>query len=343
VRIVVSRVLIALGAGCLLFAAVYEAVGYPWKILFSDQEELNIDTMPDPTPPSLEYIDALLELAETPSPAAEPASATPGVRALPSDTSPSEETASPDAAEEQEQPANLPGEGDGFFNFDKPKPKPSQPPVVLLGALKIPKLNISINIVEGAEQRELLLGAGHVPSSPAIGKAGNVVVAGHRTTRAMHPFRHLDKMEAGDVVILKNDSHTYTYSTLEWFVVKDTENWVLGQVDGVEYCLTLITCHPVGSAKERIILRAELLSVDGAPVEEHYPPPPAPPEGGGQQSQEPEQPQTPELTSPPEPSPGEEAPDPAEPPQSPEQSPSGEPLSGTDPEASPIPEQNPGS
>ncbi len=258
-RIIISRVLIIVGAAFILFAAGYEAVGYPWRILFTDSSELNIDRLPDPTPPDVDYIDALLESWEDPyDNEPEPsASVAPSIEQPPSPDTPSGE---------------LPGQGDNYLNFDKAesKPKVSYPPAVLIGAVKIPKLDVSVNLVEGTGTRDLLVGAGHVSSTPEMGSKGNAVVAGHRVTRSMHPFRHLDKMEAGDTVILKNDSHTYTYSTVEWFIVKNTENWVMGKVEEIPYCLTLVTCHPVGSARERLILRAELIDIDGIPPEEFY-------------------------------------------------------------------------
>lgn len=235
---IVSRVLIITGAACILFAAAYEAIGYPWQILFKGQDELNADSLPDPSPPNVDYIVSLYE-----------------------DWEPPQETDEPE----------LPGADDGYLNLAGPDTASSLPPITLLGWVKVPKLEVSVNLLEGTGTQELLVGAGHVRSTPAVGAKGNCVIAGHRVTRVMHPFRHLDKMKEGDLVVLENDMHTYTYSAVGTpFAVKNTENWVMGEVKEIDYCLTIVTCHPVGSARERLILRCKLIDIDGMSPEAFY-------------------------------------------------------------------------
>lgn len=249
-----SRALIAAGILLMAAALIYEAANYPWQILFKSGEQLQEDHMPDPTPPPG------AALAHT----------------VPADDGPKEDGSGKDGLEDGDGPLPedsdlLPGEGDSFVaGFGKA----SAEALVVLGAIKIPKLSISVNILQGTSQQTLLYGAGHVTGSARIGAKGNVVIAGHRVTYVMHPFRHLDKMEPGDTVILKDDLHTYIYQTLETFIIDGAETWVMEKVEDVPYCLTLITCHPVGSAKQRLILRAALVTVDGTPYEEYYAKPP---------------------------------------------------------------------
>jgi hypothetical protein len=96
----------------------------------------------------------------------------------------------------------------------------------------------------------------------------------------MHPFRHLDKMAAGDYVFVKYAEHTYVYETTETFVVSNKDRWIMDPVPSERYLLTLITCHPVGSARQRLILRARLIEIDGMTPQEFYAPEvPETPEG----------------------------------------------------------------
>ena len=133
----------------------------------------------------------------------------------------------------------------------------------VIGFLKITKLRTSVNIYEGATQDQLLLGAGHVKGTPMPGEYGNCCIAGHRVTRVMHPLRYMHNMDPGDrIFIIYNDAE-YTYETMEVFVVGNKEEWVLQPVEGEERCLTLISCHPPGSARQRLILRARLIEMDG--------------------------------------------------------------------------------
>lgn len=139
-----------------------------------------------------------------------------------------------------------------------------------LGYLKIPKLDLAVNIFEGSAQEQLILGAGHVRGTPMPKEPGNVCIAGHRVTARMHPLRHMDKMQSGDFVFVISEGHVFKYETLEVFAVANTETWVMQPVEGEDHLLTLISCHPPGSARQRLILRGRLLEVDGAPVEEFF-------------------------------------------------------------------------
>lgn len=245
-RTVVSYALIAAGLALILFAGLYALVDYPWQILFYKPETFKTDTLPDPEPPVLDgavvtYNPAAV--AATPAP--------PLVRA-------------PNGAQEDLPGADLPE-----------SPTPSRGPAVVcqvIGAVKIPKLGLSVNLMDDVTQTHLRLGAGFVRGTALPGRPGNCSVAGHRVTARMHPFRYLDKMVAGDYVFVKYEEHTYVYETTETFVVSNQERWVMDPVPSETYLLTLITCHPVGSARQRLILRARLIEIDGMTPEAFYTP-----------------------------------------------------------------------
>jgi sortase A len=89
----------------------------------------------------------------------------------------------------------------------------------------------------------------------------NVYLAGHRMgfrgTWSRMIFYNLDKLDAGDEVLLKNRAGTsYRYRVSEVFVVDPTDSWVMGQVRGRDM-VTLQTCTPYPTFEKRLIVRAD--------------------------------------------------------------------------------------
>jgi sortase A len=89
----------------------------------------------------------------------------------------------------------------------------------------------------------------------------NVYLAGHRMgfrgTWSRMIFYNLDKLDAGDEVLLKDRAGTfYRYRVSEVFVVDPTDSWVMGQVRGRDM-VTLQTCTPYPTFEKRLIVRAE--------------------------------------------------------------------------------------
>lgn len=130
-----------------------------------------------------------------------------------------------------------------------------------LTRLKIPKLGVDVVVVEGTSDSALRAGAGHYPQSPLPCEIGNVAIAGHRTTFGK-PFSNIDKLAPGDLVILETPIGACTYQVArDPFVVGKTDWSVIAPA--ADRQLTLTTCHPRGSAKQRLIVKAEFLR-DGA-------------------------------------------------------------------------------
>lgn len=140
----------------------------------------------------------------------------------------------------------------------------------------IPRLGVDTMVVEGTSQAALRAGAGHYPNTPLPGEAGNVAIAGHRVTYG-RPFNRMDELRVGDEIKLETPLAMHTYRVVAhpgdaeapcpsgacW--VTDPHDWeVVSETPGS--MLTLTTCHPKGSARQRLILRAELVdSVDRGP------------------------------------------------------------------------------
>jgi sortase A len=110
-------------------------------------------------------------------------------------------------------------------------------------------------VVEGTGASALRAGAGHYPNTPLPGEDGNVAIAGHRTTYGK-PFANLDRLKVGDDVVLETPLGQHVYKvTREPFVVANNDFTVISQTPGKT--LTLTTCHPKGSARQRLVVRAE--------------------------------------------------------------------------------------
>jgi LPXTG-site transpeptidase (sortase) family protein len=141
-----------------------------------------------------------------------------------------------------------------------------RPSVVSTGTeplfLEIPALDLEVAVVRGTEREQLKKGPGLYENSPLPGIAdeANVAIAGHRTTYGAW-FRHADKLEPGDVIRLTVGSDTYVYHVEQVFpVAKD--DWSVVEPVGYD-ALTLTTCHPPGSSRERLVVRACLVGTKG--------------------------------------------------------------------------------
>ena len=129
-----------------------------------------------------------------------------------------------------------------------------------LTRIKIPAIGVDVMVVEGTSASALRAGAGHYPSTPLPCEQGNVAIAGHRTTYG-RPFNQLDRMKVGDEITLETPIGNCTYVVdREPFVIPPTDLSVLDPTP--EGTLTLTTCHPKGSARQRLIVKAELRDAD---------------------------------------------------------------------------------
>jgi sortase A len=123
-----------------------------------------------------------------------------------------------------------------------------------IGRLDIPRLGLSVVVLEGSDAGTLRLGVGRLRNSALPSEPGNVVIAGHRDTF----FRSLREIQPGDEISLRTPEGAFSY-TVDWTkVVKPTDTSVI--MPTTSAALTLVTCYPfyyVGSAPERFIVRAQ--------------------------------------------------------------------------------------
>jgi sortase A len=132
----------------------------------------------------------------------------------------------------------------------------SKPPVRkgdVLGRMDIPRLGMSVAVLQGTSSRVLRLGIGHIAGTPLPGEDGNIGIAGHRDTF----FRGLKDIRKNDEIQLQTASGLSRY-TVDWAkVVANDDQSVLAPSN--ESALTLVTCYPfyfVGPAPKRFVVRA---------------------------------------------------------------------------------------
>jgi sortase A len=118
-------------------------------------------------------------------------------------------------------------------------------------------------VVEGVSHEDLKKGPGHMPGTGLPGAIGNVVISGHRTTYGA-PFNRLDELKVGDPIVLETRDFFYTYRVIRRQIVQPSAIEVTYPVPdrpGVlptQRLLTLTTCNPKYSARQRLVVTAVL-------------------------------------------------------------------------------------
>ncbi|HEY9390980.1 MAG TPA: class E sortase [Mycobacteriales bacterium] len=140
-------------------------------------------------------------------------------------------------------------------------------------------------VVEGTGESELAEGPGHYTDTALPGAVGDFAVAGHRVGKGS-PFLNLDKLNAGDSIVIETKDYWYDYQVLGdkasgdatqvdqdgipgLEIVRPTDIDVIDPVPGHpgrtpnRRLITLTTCHPRFSAAQRLIIHGEMV---GAPL-----------------------------------------------------------------------------
>jgi LPXTG-site transpeptidase (sortase) family protein len=139
---------------------------------------------------------------------------------------------------------------------DNPTPRAAfaatAPSHLTIARLGIDTSVVALGIVNGAWQVPAYA-AGYLANAAS----NNLVITGHDDQDGA-VFRRLDEVVAGDVVQVYLNSHTYRYAVDALRTVPATQTGVLQPTSGP--VLTLITCTPYLVDRDRLIVRAHLLS-----------------------------------------------------------------------------------
>jgi sortase A len=113
------------------------------------------------------------------------------------------------------------------------------------------------HLKERTSNRALLVGVGHVRSTPYPGEPDNVALAGHRDTQ----FRRLMEVGDGDLIYLTTPDGRFLYRVDSVFIVRPSRVDLIRRTG--RPMLTLVTCYPfhwIGPAPKRYIVRASQMA-----------------------------------------------------------------------------------
>lgn len=175
-----------------------------------------------------------------------------GVAILPSGHKPPIDGRPPEPGEAGEIPEHLLPIINSYVPPPIPTPGPEQ-----ARRIQIPSINIDKPIVQGDTWEQLKKGVGQHIGSAQPGQSGNLVLSAHNDIYG-EIFRHLDKLELGDEIIISTDRRSYTYIVNKIDVVAPTAVEVMAPTKHAS--TTLISCYPYLVNNKRIVVFADLSS-----------------------------------------------------------------------------------
>jgi LPXTG-site transpeptidase (sortase) family protein len=149
-------------------------------------------------------------------------------------------------------------------------PTPVLPVRIVIRAIDLdaPVIPVSWRMtdVDGEEQAvwdlpKIRAAGWHATSAP-LGVVGNTVLSGHNTSNG-EVFRYLYLLKAGDIIAIHSADDSYTYAVTETQILPEAGQPLEVRIENASYImptedkrLTLVTCHPYGSLRNRLIVIA---------------------------------------------------------------------------------------
>ena len=126
----------------------------------------------------------------------------------------------------------------------------------IMSYIEIPSIKCSLPIYHGTDEAILQIAVGHIEGSslPVGGKSTHCVLSGHRGLPSAKLFSDLDKLEEGDLFMIRTLNETLTYEVDKIRIVLPEEIDDLKIVEGEDLC-TLVTCTPYGINTHRLLVR----------------------------------------------------------------------------------------
>jgi sortase A len=125
-----------------------------------------------------------------------------------------------------------------------------------VGRIRIARIGENAVVVDGTDTASLRKGPGIYDDAPFPGAPGTVAIAGHRTTY-LAPFRHIDRLRPGNLIVLEMPYGRFTYRVQQTRIVDPSQVSVVKRV-GYDR-LVLSACHPLYSAAQRIVVFARFV------------------------------------------------------------------------------------
>jgi len=142
--------------------------------------------------------------------------------------------------------------------------------------LIIPKINVDVPVIYGvgsdydSQMTAMAKGVAQfsIPGAESHpGQIGNTVLSGHSSNDLLDSgdykfiFAQLDKLVVGDTIYINYNSIRYTYTVTGKTIVSPSEVSKLVYAT-TKPILTLITCTPLGTSKNRLLVAADQVSPD---------------------------------------------------------------------------------
>ncbi|EOD5311413.1 MULTISPECIES: class A sortase [Enterococcus] len=137
-----------------------------------------------------------------------------------------------------------------------------------LGTIEIPIIDLNLAIFEGKpfvntknKTDIMLYGAVTNKQNQVMGK-GNYILASHIISNSDLLFTNINRLEKGDVIVLKDSDYTYKYTVYNNFIVSNDETWILNDIKDYSV-LTLYTCYDDNTKlpENRVVIRAVLTDI----------------------------------------------------------------------------------
>ena len=138
--------------------------------------------------------------------------------------------------------------------------------------LIIPKLNVDVPINFGVSTSDVMEAMNHGVAHYRIngasaypGEVGNFVIMGHSagdiysSNQYKFIFSGLERLEVGDIIYVHYNSVRYTYKMVGNEIIWPTEVSKL-VIDTDKPMMTLVTCWPLGTSRQRLLISAEQIS-----------------------------------------------------------------------------------
>lgn len=155
----------------------------------------------------------------------------------------------------------------GAVQTGEPPQEPEPVPGETFATMYVPRWGADwrFPVAEGVGRPDVLDAGfvGHYPTTQLPGEVGNVALAGHRQSYGK-PFFGVDSLEAGDAIVVETAQAWYVYRVTDSYVTVPTDVGVIAPVPGdpgaeaTERMITLTTCHPLWSTRERWIVHGVL-------------------------------------------------------------------------------------
>ena len=126
----------------------------------------------------------------------------------------------------------------------------------IMGYIEVPKIDCTLPLYHGVDDAVLQIAVGHIEgtSLPTGGIGTHAVFSGHRGLPSAKLFTDLDKVEEGDLFVIRVLDRIMTYEVDRILIVLPDDLSGL-EIDPEEDYCTLVTCTPYAVNTHRLLVR----------------------------------------------------------------------------------------